>query len=186
MNSKSKIVTFVSGLYLSLSLMSAFMFSTMFDTWRGVIDLDKLYSGGTHYLGLLLAYVLIFAITYIFANSSKHMIKFFVDMEGLSPEMSKGMMDRISLVANFFTIFFYLSTILERTFLQGFRDEFQRLAIVMTMLLMSLAVNNHLDRKFRHQEQEFGNETVHFILSVPILTLNGILLIGFFDIIIFG
>lgn len=182
MSMKRIFLVVVSSLTLALSLMSAFMFSSKIGVWRELIDLNRLTQGGTHHFIFILILGIIFVLTYIFANSTKHVIKDLLDKQGLSTQETKVMMDRISLLANFFVIILTLLTILERTFLLGFNNEFIKLAIVISMLLLSLSINTHLDRKFSHLES--NDASVHYLLSIPILFLNIVLLIGIFNIIL--
>lgn len=183
MNIKRIILWIVSSLYLGLSLISVFMFSSKVGVWRELIDLDKLTQGGTHHFILIVVFLVIFILTYIFANSTKHVFKHMLNNQGLTEEETQLMLDRISLLASFFAIILTLLTILERTFLLGFNNEFIKLALVSTMLIMNLAINNFLDRKFSYVDS--GDSSVHYLISIPVLVLNVYILIGIFNIIIF-
>lgn len=173
---KRFVLSIIGALYLALSLMSPFILSMKTDIWNEAIKEDKLQFGGTHHLFLILIFLIIFITTYIFANSSKYLIRSLIERLDFSPEETKSDLDRISFLANFFTIVLYLSVFLQGTFVMGSRDIPFRLATIFAMLIMSLIINNYLDKKFRYQET--GDIVAHFVLSVPILILNGIVFVA--------
>ena len=123
MKIKQWIFNGVSDLYLGLSLISPFLYSTM-GIWQDIIGLKRLTSAGTHHLGLMFLTVILAVITYIFADASKHVIyHLLMDKLNISAEDSKEEMDKISLVANVTLVMLAVSVTLVRTFLIGFSDK---------------------------------------------------------------
>ena len=85
-------------------------------------------------------------------------------------------MDIISLIAHLFAIILFASVIFSRSFPLGINDEFVRLTIIVTILIIGITINHFLDKRFRYHEIDSEFAFIHYILAVLILILNAIAL----------
>lgn len=179
MEIKNYFIRLLGGLYLGLSLMSPFLYSTKMGLWLNNIDMVQRQLSESHHIVLTPLYLVLTPITYMFVNSSKHAIMGFLrNRLNFSEEDSKNEMDMISLIANLVAIILFVSVILSSTFLVGFNNELIKLTIVITILIIGLTINTYLDKKFRYTNLDNEFKFIHYILAVPIFILNTIALMA--------
>lgn len=167
---KKYAIRLLSGLYLGLSLMSPFLYSTKMGLWQ---------NNTSHHIVLTPLYLIITLTTYIFLNSSKYAIYDLLQKRlNVSEVESKNEMDRISLLANLTAIILFVSVLFSRTFPLGINDEFVKLTVILTILLIGITINHFLDKKFRYNDRDFEFAFIHYILAVLILLLNAIALLA--------
>ncbi len=174
---KKYVMRLLSGLFLGMSLMSPFLYSTKMGLWLNRVDMVQRQMSASHHIVLTPLFLIVILATYIFLNSSKYAIYALLQNRFHYSEVeSKNEMDIISLIAHLVAIILFASVIFSRSFPLGINDEFVRLTIIITILIIGITINHFLDKRFRYHEIDSEFAFIHYILAVLILILNAIAL----------